>query len=71
MHLAVARCREGLATERAAVGSDVKVRAQVALEIAEQPLGFATDVALVEDVVPLAVTNVNEDGGVVLTHVVG
>ena len=47
------------------------MRAQVALEIAEQPLGFATDVALVEDVVPLAVTNLNEDGGVVLTHVVG
>ena len=47
------------------------MRAQVALEIAEQPLGFAADVTLVEDVVPLAVTNRDENGGVVLTHVVG
>ena len=47
------------------------MRAQVALEIAQKPLRFAADVALVEDVVPLAVTNLNKVFGVVRSHVVG
>ena len=57
-HLAVARCREGFAAERAAVGSDVKMRAQVSLEIAQQLLRFAADVALIEDVVPSVTPNI-------------
>ena len=69
VHLAVARCREGSAAERASVGSDVQMRAQVSLEIAQQLLRFAADVALIEDIVPPARPGMSILNGIVFGKV--
>ena len=71
VRLAVARCREALSAERAAEGFDVHVSTQVTPEIALQPLRFAAQVTLVEEVVPLASADFAEMGSVVLAQVEG